>query len=66
MLESPIVTAPTRALVLDAPRVVNEPAAGVFPPTTPSIGPTNAVEVIEVAADTVPRLAMVVLANVLF
>ena len=46
--------------------VVNVPAAGVEPPTIPSIGPTNSVEVIDVAAETVPRLLMVVPANVEF
>ena len=52
--------------VLEALMVVNEPAAGVFPPTTPSNGPENALDVIDVASETVPRLAIVVPAKVVF
>ena len=47
-------------------REVKEPAAGVVPPTSPSNAPTNAVEVIDVAALTVPKFAIVVLAKVEF
>ena len=39
-----------------ATKVVKVPAAGVLPPTTPSDVPTNAVDVIDVAPVTTPRL----------
>ena len=65
-LAAPSDTAPAMAPVLLALSVVTEAAAGVEPPSIPSIAPTKAVDVMEVAADTVPRLAIVVLAKVEF